>query len=201
VVGIYASWLVYRSARYGERPSRRVLARFLLLVIGAIGLIWFTRGQIGLPTPVLIMGIVGAALALVASQTRFGRHLYATGGNRLAAELAGIRTRTKIRRMYLIMGLLYALTGIILASRLNGASPVGAPFLELDAVSANVIGGVRLGGGVGSVGGAFLGAILLSGVANGLSLMGVETFYQFIASGLILIFAVFLDLRIRHRGA
>lgn len=199
-VALYALHVFFSPSHLRRNGSRSTFLRVAVLAGGGAILLPLLAGQFALPTPVLIMGIVGVVLAFIAAHTRFGRHLYAIGGNRLAAQLSGVKVGRDIRMMYLAMGVFYALTGVILAARLNGASPVGAPFLELDAVSANVIGGVRLGGGVGTVGGAFLGALLLSSVANGLSLMNVPTFYQFIASGVILIFAVFLDLRVRHKS-
>ena len=133
----------------------------------------------------------------MASKTRFGRRVYAVGGNREAALLAGINVTRITFLTFLLMGAFYGLAGLVLAARLNGAPPGGAPFLELDAIAAAVIGGVSLRGGVGLVINALLGALLLAAINNGLSLMNVPTFYQLVVSGLILIIAVFLDSRVK----
>ena len=116
-------------------------------------------------------------------------------GNREAARLSAVPVRRNIFLIFAIMGLLYAVAALVLVGRLNGAPPDGAPFLELDAIAAAVIGGTSLMGGVGRVGGAVLGAVLTASVSNGLSLMNVNSFYQMMASGLILITAVAIDIR------
>lgn len=163
------------------------------ILIGG-GLVYIGTGP-GLPVPVAILAVVGLVLTLLGSRTSFGRHLYAIGGNREAARLSGIRITRNVFLVFCIMGVLYAIAGLVLVGRLNGAPPDGAPFLELDAIAAAVIGGTSLMGGVGRVGGAMLGAILTASVSNGLSLMNVNSFFQMIASGLILITAVAIDIR------
>jgi D-xylose transport system permease protein len=201
VVGtaVYAVYLLLPALRR-RRFGIAIVLRFALVLLGALFLGYSVQGSTGLPVPVAIMGALAIVLGFVASRTRFGRHLYAIGGNRAAAELSGIRVRPTTFGMFVIMGALYALAGVILASRLNGAPPQGAPFLELDAIAAAVIGGTSLMGGVGTVGGALLGALLLTSVSNGLSLMSVPTFYQLIASGLILVLAVFFDVQTKREG-
>lgn len=194
--GAYVLLPVLRGKRFGIAA----ILRLVLVIVGALFLAYSFRGSSGLPVPVAIMGALAIALGFVATRTRFGRHLYAVGGNRAAAELSGIRVRRTTFAMFVIMGSLYALAGVILASRLNGAPPQGAPFLELDAIAAAVIGGTSLMGGVGTVGGALLGALLMTSVSNGLSLMSVPTFYQLIASGLILVLAVFFDVQTKREG-
>ncbi|TAM70677.1 MAG: hypothetical protein EPN48_04780 [Microbacteriaceae bacterium] len=172
------------------------------LAIGVLAMMYLSTGP-GLPVPVAILAIVGLVLSLLASDTRYGRQLYAIGGNREAARLSGVRVARNVFVIFCVMGLLYAVAGLVLVGRLNGAPPDGAPFLELDAIAAAVIGGTSLMGGVGRVGGAVLGAILIASVSNGLSLMNVNSFYQMVASGLILIVAVAIDIRSKknHRTA
>jgi D-xylose transport system permease protein len=174
---------------------RRYWLRYLAaLAVGVLTLVYLSTGP-GLPVPVAILAVVGLLLSLLASDTRYGRQLYAIGGNREAARLSGVRVARNVFLIFCVMGLLYAVAGLVLVGRLNGAPPDGAPFLELDAIAAAVIGGTSLMGGVGRVGGAVLGAILIASVSNGLSLMNVNSFYQMIASGLILIVAVAIDIR------
>jgi D-xylose transport system permease protein len=195
----YSAYVLFPVLR-GKRLEIALTLRLSLVLIAILFLAYSLRGSSGLPVPVAIMGGLAVVLGFMASRTRFGRHLYAIGGNRAAAELSGIRVRPTTFRMFVIMGSLYALAGVILASRLNGATPQGAPFLELDAIAAAVIGGTSLMGGVGTVGGALLGALLMTSVSNGLSLMSVPTFYQLIASGLILVLAVFFDVQTKREG-
>ena len=202
---LVVGWWLATAVRLGRRvlePGlvRRLAPRLGLALIAVAAVAYASRSTRGVPVPVVIMVAVSLGLEVLASRGRFGRHVYAVGGNRDAALLAGIKVTQITFRVFLLMGGLYGLTGLVLAARLNGAPPGGAPFLELDAIAAAVIGGVSLQGGVGRVGNALLGAVLLAAVNNGLSLMNVPTFYQLVVSGLILIVAVFLDTRAKARA-
>jgi D-xylose transport system permease protein len=147
----------------------------------------------GIPVPVAIFAVIAFAGIYTLNSTRFGRRLYALGGNEDAARLSGINTvRTKMI-VYTIISVLAALAGIILASRLNGASPNLGTMFELDAIAAVVIGGTSLAGGSGKVSGTIIGALLIGVLNNGMSLLGVVTFYQLIIKGLIIILAVWFD--------
>lgn len=160
-----------------------------------------TRPQIpvGIPVSTLVVAAVVISLAFVANRMRFGRHLYAIGGNREAALLAGINVRLHIFLIFAIMGLLYALSSVVLSSRLNGAPPDPALNMELDAITSAVIGGTSLFGGVGTVGGAIIGALFLSTISNGMSLMGMSTFVELVVKGTVLLLAVFMNLRLKAR--
>jgi D-xylose transport system permease protein len=198
-----ACYVVYRlvlaQRAVDLRDWTELLHLVALLVLGG-AVLFLARSPAGLPTPVLIVALIGAVLGILAYRTRFGRHLFAVGGNPMAAELAGIAVKRTTLKVFLLMGALYALAGVMLAARLNGAPPEGAPNLELDAIAGAVIGGTSLMGGTGSVGGAMLGALLMASVSNGLSLLGVQSFYQLIATGVILVLAVTLDVKLRARG-
>jgi len=197
-------WLltVFRQVRNSKSLSsglKQLVPKVVLGLLIGIAVIYVASSSIGLPLAVALMVSVALILQIVASRTRFGRRVYAIGGNREAALLAGINVNRITFLTFLLMGALYGLAGLVLASRLNGAPPGGAPFLELDAIAAAVIGGVSLRGGVGLVINALLGALLLAAINNGLSLMNVPTFYQLVVSGLILIIAVFLDSRAKAK--
>ena len=197
-------WLltVFRQVRNSKSLSsglKLLVPKVGLGLLIGIAVIYVASSSIGLPIAVALMVSVALILQIVASRTRFGRRVYAIGGNREAALLAGINVNRITFITFLIMGALYGLAGLVLASRLNGAPPGGAPFLELDAIAAAVIGGVSLRGGIGLVINALLGALLLAAINNGLSLMNVPTFYQLVVSGLILIIAVFLDSRAKAK--
>lgn len=195
-------WLLSTYRQFRNSPSLSYAIQQLAPKVGLaflIGLAVFyvASSARGLPLAVALMVTVALILQVMASKTRFGRRVYAVGGNREAALLAGINVTRITFLTFLLMGALYGLAGLVLAARLNGAPPGGAPFLELDAIAAAVIGGVSLRGGVGLVINALLGALLLAAINNGLSLMNVPTFYQLVVSGLILIIAVFLDSRVK----
>ena len=148
--------------------------------------------------PVLFLLVVVVAISLLLRQTRFGRHLYAMGGNPVAARYAGIRTRRHTFTIFAIMGVLYGVAGLILVARLGSAPPNAATGLELNVIAAAVIGGTSLLGGVGTVAGAIMGALLMESLNNGMSLMNLPSYWQQIAVGFVLLVAVYLDVRSRR---
>jgi ABC-type xylose transport system permease subunit len=153
----------------------------------------------GIPLPVVlllgVMIVVGGVLRL----TAFGRRLYAIGGNRQAAALAGINILRDTLVVFVGMGLLYGLAGLVLVSRLASAPPNAGNGMELNVIAAAVIGGTSLLGGRGTVSGAIIGAVLMESLSNGMSLMNLPSAYQSIAVGFVLLVAVYAD--IRGRGA
>ncbi|HEY8477293.1 MAG TPA: ABC transporter permease, partial [Chloroflexota bacterium] len=130
---------------------------------------------------------------LVLTRTKFGRFVYAVGGNPEAARLSGLNVGLVVTAVYVISGLFAGLAGLVLTSRLNAADPVTATGWELNAIAAVVIGGTSLFGGVGSVLGTLLGALIIGVINNGLTLMNVPSYYQQIAVGIIIVLAVWLD--------
>lgn len=151
-----------------------------------------------LPTPVLIMGLVFLACYFILSQTRFGRHIYAVGGNEEASRLAGVNTsRVKIAA-YAISGFLAAVAGLIVTSRLSSAQPTAGDGYELDAIAAVVLGGTSLVGGQGGVLGTILGALIIGILNNALNLMNVQSYYQMIAKAIVILFAVLLDRKAKN---
>jgi D-xylose transport system permease protein len=160
---------------------------------GAALMLYISTGFRGIPMAVLIALLVAGILSFIASHTRFGRQMYTIGGNREAAFLSGINIRNNILWTFMLMGGLYAIGGILATARLNAISPAVGEFLELDAIAAAVIGGVSLSGGIGTVAGAIVGALLLTTVDNGLSLMNVSSFIQLVAKAMLLGFAVLFD--------
>lgn len=155
----------------------------------------------GIAVPVLIAIGVGVAMSFVATRTRFGRYVYAIGGNPEAAELAGVNTRWVIVKTFMVMGLLAALGGAISIARLNAATNAEGTLAELLVIAAAVIGGTSLAGGVGTVAGAMLGAVLMQSLQSGMVLLGVDTPLQSIVVGAVLVAAVWLDTVYRRRSA
>ncbi len=153
----------------------------------------------GIAVPVLIAVGVGLVMAFLTRRTRFGRYVYAIGGNPEAAELAGINTRWVIMKIFMIMGVLAAIGAVISTARLNAATNAQGTLDELLVIAAAVIGGTSLSGGVGTVAGAMLGAVLMQSLATGMILMGVDSPLQNIVVGSVLVLAVFLDTLYRRR--
>lgn len=146
---------------------------------------------------VILIGVVLLGMALL-RYTRFGRHVYAVGGNEEAARLSGVNTARVKVAVYALSGLLAGLAGIALSSRVMSGNPGQGVGYELEVIAAVVIGGTSLAGGVGRVLDTFVGALLIGVMSNGLTLMGVHSYYQRIIQGVIIVLAVLLDLRYRR---
>lgn len=155
---------------------------------------WFGTGYaMGIPVPVWLMVIVFAAAWYLLNHTRFGRYVYALGGNESATRLSGINVdRVKIG-VYAICGLLAALAGIIVSSRLSSAQPTAGMGYELDAIAAVVLGGTSLMGGKGRIMGTLIGALIIGFLNNALNLLDVSSYYQMIAKAVVILLAVLVD--------
>ncbi len=147
----------------------------------------------GIPVPVLVLIGVAVVMTLVAKRTRFGRYVFAIGGNPEAAQLAGIDTRKVILTIFTVMGVLCAIAGAILSARLNAGANSTGLLAELSVIAAAVIGGTSLAGGVGTIVGALLGALVMQSLQSGMILLGMDTPLQNIVIGLVLIVAVWID--------
>ncbi len=147
----------------------------------------------GIPNPIYIMFIVFGLSYYLLTQTRLGRYIYALGGNEVTAKLSGIST-TKIKVIvYSLSGLLSALAGIILTSRLSSAQPNAGLGYELDAIAAVVLGGTSLGGGMGSILGTITGALIIGILNNALNILNVSSYYQMMVKGMVILAAVLVD--------
>ncbi len=147
----------------------------------------------GVPVPIFVMIAVLALAYYVLRHTRFGRYVYALGGNEEATRLSGLRTGLIKTTVYAVSGLLAAMAGIILTSRLSSAQPTAGAGYELDAIAAVVLGGTSLAGGSGHILGTLVGALIIGILNNALNLMNVSSYYQMIAKGVIILIAVLLD--------
>ncbi|CRX70717.1 TPA: sugar ABC transporter permease [Yersinia enterocolitica] len=181
------------TAPQGDVTRQTITA---VIVLGAIYLLNDYRG---VPTPVLILTALMLAGIFMATRTAFGRRIYAIGGNIDAARLSGVNVeRTKLA-VFAINGLMVAMAGLILSSRLGAGSPSAGNIAELDAIAACVIGGTSLAGGIGSVAGAVMGAFIMASLDNGMSMLDVPTFWQYIVKGAILLLAVWMDSATKRR--
>jgi D-xylose transport system permease protein len=155
----------------------------------------------GFPIPILLLIAVAVVMTWIATRRRFGRYVYAYGGNPDAADLAGINTRRTILKTFVLMGVLAALSAAVVAARLNGATlDIGFGY-ELYVIAAAVVGGTSFAGGIGTIPGAVLGAFVMQALAYGLSFMGVNSPGQNVVAGIVLILAVAFDSWNRRRSA
>ncbi len=158
------------------------------------------RIEAGIPWPLIALLVVTAVMTFLATRTRFGRYVFAIGGNPDAAELAGINTRWTIMKTYMLIGLLCGMSAAIASARLNASTlDVGSGY-ELYVIAAAVIGGTSFSGGIGTIPGAVLGALVMQSLAYGLSFMGLSSPVQNIVAGIVLVMAVAFDTWNRRRA-
>jgi len=195
---------------YSQRRSRakygfelKSLLNFMIkaLVAGALIIVFVLvmNGYRGMPIPVLILVLLTLAFMFVSKRTRFGRNVYAIGGNQEAARLSGIHIERNVLFLYMITGFLSAVSGILLTARLDGATAAAGTSFEMDVISACVIGGTSLSGGKGTIFGAVVGALIIASLDNGMGLMNLSYNYQSIVKGLVLISAVWFDTASQRR--
>jgi D-xylose transport system permease protein len=153
----------------------------------------------GVPLPVLALGAVATVVYVLTRHMPFGRHLYAIGGNAEAARISGIRVERTVITAFALCGAIVALTGFLQTAYTGGSTTTVGTLMELDAIAACVIGGVSLSGGVGSVSGVLFGALIMAALLNGMTLLAVSPEYKYIARGLVLALAVWMDVRVSRR--
>ena len=162
--------------------------------LGNTGFEWLGAGTLlGVPVVIWLMVLLAGLAAIVAAKTPFGRRVYAIGGNERAAELSGVRVNRVKLAVYVISGFCAALAGVIIASQLVAAHPATGETFELNAIAAVVLGGTSLFGGRGSIGGTIIGALVIGVLADGLVLLGVSEFWQFVIKGTVIVLAVVAD--------
>ena len=154
---------------------------------------------LGIPMPVIIAGTAYVVAHIFLTRTIWGRDLYAIGGNREAARLAGIPVERRLNLAYALSGFAAALAAIDLAGRMNSCFPIAGSGAELDAIAAAIIGGASFFGGVGTVGGTLIGALIIGFLRNGLNLLDVSAYWQMVVIGCVIVGAVFVDV-LRQRG-
>jgi D-xylose transport system permease protein len=151
----------------------------------------------GVQVPVLILAVVAMVVNYVSNNTRFGRYAYAIGGNREAARLSGVNIRNNIFMIFILMGFLAGISGVVLASYVGGGTPGAGTGMELDVIAACILGGTSTLGGEGTILGAMVGALIMATLTNGLQLMNVPTEWQYVVKAAVLILAVYIDVRLR----
>lgn len=181
--------------KYGFATQPMVLVVFKLAVLCAV-VNFFTyklAQRNGLPAVLVLVAILVLIYTFITMRTTFGRHIYAFGGNAKAARLSGIKTKQVMFWVYANMGLMAALAGIVFTGRLNSATPKSGNGFEMDAIAACFIGGASTSGGVGTIIGAIVGALMMGVLNNGMAIMGVSIDWQQVIKGMVLLLAVAFD--------
>jgi D-xylose transport system permease protein len=206
-VGIAAlAWTNIRRNRARRRHGLPALSlaatvtRILVPSIAIVAFIFLMNKAGGVPIPVIFLLAVALAGAFLAANTTFGRYLYAIGGNPDAARLSGINLKRYILAAFCLMGALAGLASLLHTARVGSASPDAGTLMELDAIASCVIGGTSLMGGRGTVFGAVLGALILASLDNGMSLLNVENWAQYVVKGSVLVAAVGFDMFGRRKA-
>jgi inositol transport system permease protein len=182
---------------YSDRPVSGLTDTYNFVGQGEIFKVFPVPNQppLGLPIPIIILAVVAISAHIMLNHTRFGRHIYAIGGNEQAALISGLNVgRIKIG-VYAIAGLLAGLAGLVLSSRIGSGQPGLGVGYELDAIASAVIGGTSLSGGVGTIWGTIIGALIIGVLNNGLDLLNVSAYWQTIIKGSIIVAAVIIDER------
>ena len=174
----------------GGSPVRVVTKEWQFLGAGYVGIF---------PTPVVILVFVLIITAIIMNKTKMGRHMYAVGGNQQAAEFSGIKVEKVKFFVHAFSGLMAGLAGIVLASRMYSGQPTAGDGAEMDAIAAVVVGGTSMAGGSGKIGGTIIGGLIIGVLNNGLNLLNVNSFWQYVVKGVVILLAVFLDY-FRNKG-
>lgn len=190
-----------KKAKGYDVPSMRSMIIRAVVLAGLINLVtyWLALSD-GIPIILVILVALIGIYTFFTDMTITGRHVYAMGGNRKAAELSGVNTKRILFFAYSNMGLMAAVAGIVFAGRLGAASPTAGTGFELECIAACFVGGASMTGGIGKIWGAIIGGFIMGLLNNGMSIMGVSTFWQDIIKGLVLLGAVAFDVYTKSRS-
>ncbi len=194
------NWLRARAEKMEAEPLPLLIFKNLMFAAIILFISWKLARYKGLPIVLVIMGALTLFYGFVTTRTVIGRRIYALGGNRLAAQLSGVKTERLIFLTFANMGLLAGLAGLVVAARLNSSTPSAGNSFELDVIAACFIGGVSASGGVGKVLNVVIGALFMGVMNNGMSLIGLGIFWQQVVKGLVLLAAVGVDVYQKRKG-
>ncbi len=204
VVGYIVSALRARANRVSYEqsvePAALMIAKFVAVGLVVMFFAWRLSDSRGLPIVLIILAVLILVYSLLSKNSVYGRHVYAIGGNIHAARLSGVDVKRTIFSVYVHMGLLAGVAGVVYSSRSNGAQPGAGEMFELDAIAACFIGGAAVTGGVGTVVGAMIGGLIMAVMTNGMQLLGVDFPTQQVVKGLVLLLAVAFDLVNKRRA-
>jgi len=200
---IYAStrrWMRDHAQSMETEPFPLFVGKNAIFAILIVGFSYLLAWNKGLPNVLVIMAALILLYTFVTTRTTVGRRVYAMGGNRLAAQLSGVRVERLTFLTFVNMGVLAGLAGLIVAARLNSATPSAGQSFELDVIAACFIGGVSASGGVGKVMGVVIGAFFMGVMNNGMSILGIGIFWQQVVKGVVLLAAVYVDVYQKSKG-
>jgi len=193
-------WRNEKAHTLETEPFALFIGKNAIFAILILGLSYLFASYRGLPNVLLIMGVLILLYTFVTTRTTVGRRIYALGGNRLAAQLSGIKTERLIFATFVNMGVLAGLAGLIVAARLNSATPSAGNSFELDVIAACFIGGASASGGVGKVMGVVIGAFVMGVMNNGMSILGIGIYWQYVVKGIVLLAAVYVDVYQKNKA-
>lgn len=182
-------------------PVIIAVAKIAFVSLVTLLFVFLMNSYKGIPTPIILVLILGVVFTFIAKNTPFGRQVYAIGGNVDAARLSGINIKRRVLMVFVLNGFMAAIAGVLLTARVNAASPAAGEMYELDAIAAAVIGGTSLMGGTGTIFGAMIGALVMASIDNGMSMMNADAYWQYIVKGFILITAVWIDVVSKRKKA
>lgn len=188
-----------RKYGFNVPPVSVIAAQLLGYTLLILGFVYLMNQYRGIPVPFIMVIILAIIFTFIAKHTIFGRQVYAIGGNPEAAALSGINIKRRILLVFVLCNTLAAIAGLILTARVNAATVGAGTMYELDAIAAAVIGGTSLMGGVGTISGAIIGALVMASLDNGMSIMNIDSFWQLIVKGSILVLAVWVDIYSRQK--
>jgi putative multiple sugar transport system permease protein len=211
IIGVVASLAIVANASRQRMVRRKYNLEdepiwwFVVKLAFLIGLVltvaFLLASYNGTPIVLVILGVLVVGYTIVMQRSVFGRHIYAIGGNLNAAALSGIKTKRVTFLLFVNMGVIAAIAGIVFTAGLNLASPSAGNGFELDAISAVFIGGAAVTGGIGTIPGAIIGGLIIGVLNNGMSILGVDSDYQLLIKGLVLLGAVAFDVYNKRRSA
>jgi putative multiple sugar transport system permease protein len=193
-------WRHARAHTMETEPLALFIGKNAVFTVLIVAFCYLLASYRGLPNVLIIMGALILLYMFVTQRMTIGRRIYALGGNRMAAQLSGIRTERLIFLTFVNMGALAGLAGLIVAARLNSATPSAGNSFELDVIAACFIGGASASGGVGKVMGVVIGAFVMGVMNNGMSILGIGIYWQYVVKGLVLLAAVYIDGYQKNKG-
>jgi putative multiple sugar transport system permease protein len=205
IIGLVIQQVRTRSGRqsYGQdvEPFAWFIAKLVLVSAAVLAFAFALATFKGIPITLIILAVLVLIYGVVSNRSVFGRHIYAIGGNRHAAELSGVKTQRVDFFIFVNMGLLAALAGLVFTARLNLAGPKAGDGFELEAISAAFIGGAAVQGGVGTIAGAIIGGLIIGVLNNGMSILGIGIEWQQAVKGFVLLLAVAFDVFNKRRSS
>ncbi|WP_125773383.1 multiple monosaccharide ABC transporter permease [Antribacter gilvus] len=204
VVGFAVSSWRSRRAKLAYRQHVEAMGLFVARIVAvaavAMWFAWQLATSRGLPIVLIVLAVLVLTYAAVTKSSVFGRHVYAIGGNLSAAQLSGVRVKRVNFLIFLNMGFLASVAGVVYSARSNAAQPGAGNMFELDAIAACFIGGAAVSGGIGTVPGAMIGGLIMAVMSNGMSLLGIDQSVQQVVKGIVLLLAVAFDVWNKRRA-